>query len=494
MADEDFGIVVAIKPDVAPGAKVVDQALEKLEVKAKQTGAAISQAVGTGGTAAFTATTEAAHKTATAVDEVEKKAATTGKTFAALAQQAIRGNGGLMEVIDAVGKIGLAMNTVNQAVTIGTTAVNLLGKAWGFVASEFDKPQLRMQWDKSAQSDWLAWMDKAIAANHAWIGSLQVQLFGADVESDKSLARRRASRAEVVRREKEQRDNLEYESGARLAAQNAAIQRQRDRFNGEGEFAPRKGRGRGIIETDPSGWDEFARDIAMAAEHFQSLVDDAAELSRIQQDGGVAYWDGLAQALGEIEEVRAKASRTGKDGNNYGAAFDEGAASAQDYAAMLEGPLAGALDGLIDQIATMQFSMEDWARSALSAIAKVIIQMLLLQAIQAGFGAFGGSSGVGRLLWGIAGGGPAPGGSRREAPGDPFGGGASGSGGAVFREPVRSGSSQRSGGGGGAVPAQVKVVVPFNAQQETLAMLKSSDAEQVVLGVIQRNRGKLGLR
>lgn len=158
----------------------------------------------------------------------------------------------------------------------------------------------------------------------------------------------------------------------------------------------------------------------------------------------------------------------------------------------LEGPLSSALDGVIDQIATMTFDLKNLFLSLEEEVARAIMKMLILQGLKAAFGGSGLGGGVGGFLWDLAGGGrDGSGNARKSNPGDPFGGAAGGSGGPVFREPVRS------GGGGGQSERQapqihLKSVVVFNGEDLVREQLQSKEGERIVVTHVANNRGKLG--
>jgi len=150
------------------------------------------------------------------------------------------------------------------------------------------------------------------------------------------------------------------------------------------------------------------------------------------------------------------------------------------------GPTQDALGGLIDGLVTLKFSFEDWARSALEAISRVIIQMMLLEAIKAGFSDT--SGGLGGFLWKVAGG-KEGGASARMASGDPFGG--AGGGAPIIATPVeRPTPGGTSAGGGQGV--QLKVVVVSNERDAARELLEGPEGERAVLAHTAKHRGKLG--
>lgn len=154
----------------------------------------------------------------------------------------------------------MGLGALPKALEVASAGVDLLKKAWGGLADAFGtRPELRMMWEESPHKRWIEMFNEKTKAQKEWADSLRVEFFGADVDSEESLARRRASRAEVLRQQKQAEDADQLRRDARLAAQNADVQRQyeesaaRAAANREREKRARLGGG-GPVPDFANGW------------------------------------------------------------------------------------------------------------------------------------------------------------------------------------------------------------------------------------------------
>ncbi len=583
--DDEFPIVVAIKPDPAGVAKV-DSDLAGIEKHAKATGEVIAKAIADG----FDRMAQAAAKAKREADETARAAAAARETReqaaamkdferdAALAFRQVKSSikdsakavddfgkdalGALravaketkdasgwkaykasaMGVVDVVGKIGLAISTVERGIQFATMAMDGLANAGKIAASvmgHVNAERFRAfqggggviggivgSKDDEAPS-WtedVAWRDSGgslagMAADQlraAAIDTLRsegarvVGEFATEIGALADAAARREELARVAQQNIFDRNLAKREDDQ--AQHRAAIRKKREKAEAWAKANPvdrsaffdafnigddLENLSDNYLSPVADGYRQIAESARWAAEEAEAFnqASDAADIARERE------WARLGDVLGELENERgprrsAAGFAVGKDGHPAGIDWRKATTDAEKFAAALEGPVGGAIDGLIDGLATWEMNWKDWGRSALAEISKVMARLLLLQLVESAFGAGGGTGALGRGLVGALGGAPnRPGGSSRQAPGDPFGNRAGGGSGAVFREPVAQRQAPQGGqqGGGGGAPI-IRVVVPFDAHGTTLAMLKTSEAEQVVLGVIQRHAGKLGLR
>jgi tape measure domain-containing protein len=169
---------------------------------------------------------------------------------------------------------------------------------------------------------------------------------------------------------------------------------------------------------------------------------------------------------------------------------------AQKFAEALSGPVSSAVDGLVDGLLRWEMGWKDWGRSALANISQVLIQMLALKAIEAGFGAGGGAGGLGKFLFGIFGG---TSGGNRAAGGSFLVGGSGG----TDSQPVhfRATPGERvtvtppgqSAAAGGAPTVNVtpKIVVYADLMSAVREYNASAEGERATLVHISNNPGKV---
>lgn len=177
-----------------------------------------------------------------------------------------------------IGTLAMGLGAIPRALEVVAIGAENLGKAWNFVAGAFDKPQLKMMWDKGASDSWIARAKEMAAASDLLVDNMITLALGADVDGDKSTARRLASRAEVLRLRKQASDNADYLSQRQVAGQGAAADRQR------AESAARAARNRierpyelRANELDGSQW--TANYASMANDEMERIVDDGSAMA-----------------------------------------------------------------------------------------------------------------------------------------------------------------------------------------------------------------------
>lgn len=187
------------------------------------------------------------------------------------AQKAMAEGGGIFDKVEdgirkfngTIGVFAMGLGALPKAIEVATTAVGYLGKAWNAVGDALARPQLRMQWEKSAQDDFLAFAKKAAEAQQKWADATYATYFGADVDSDKNMARRLRSR-ERVKAEKAAKDDIAYDAamGYFAGQQKAFDQKGEDlklfQSNIATPTAPKRGKG-GRSAVDDQKFDAFAR-------------------------------------------------------------------------------------------------------------------------------------------------------------------------------------------------------------------------------------------
>jgi hypothetical protein len=220
-----------------------------------------------------------------------------------------------------------------------------------------------------------------------------------------------------------------------------------------------------------------------ATEEEQQAMLSTAEAFKDQMLGA---WNAVTGAIEGTEEATEQVKTATLDW-------------AKEMEQQLVGPVGNAIDGLLDGLVRWEMGWKEWGAAALQEIAKVMARLLLLQGVQAAFGAGGGSSGLGQLLWGALGG-AAPGGggggggtSQRVAPGDPFGG-AGGSSAPIVTERVALGGNRAGGQSGGGQTINVKVVNVSDPRAAAMEALQTQEAERLIVNTINNNRGALGLQ
>ncbi len=176
--------------------------------------------------------------------------------------------------------VGLANQTlgnIKAAIDLGTTAVNLLGKAWtGLSDALGSSPQLRMMWEKSPHEQWIKMFEEKTKAAQAWSDAMQVSYFGADVDSPANMARRIASREKVAKQKEAagfvgMRNFQQYLDAQTDAAEK--FQKDWEAFQAQARpFIPKKGGGGGAVGRSPADDYRLMMAAARAMAQLQAYV------------------------------------------------------------------------------------------------------------------------------------------------------------------------------------------------------------------------------
>lgn len=433
-------------------------------------------------------------------------------------------------VIKTVSDIGGAMNAVTQAIQIGAAAMDVLGNAADVA---FGKAQRNLKGFRGMS----AWQSEAVdMSNDESTTAEEVEFLDAgglggiagDKMFDAAIDQLQANTATWIVEEKASAERMaaagkshsdfllakrrdEQERSVALAGENTEKQRKiRDEVEKgwaraqEREKADRAAAARAAAKPweGASPWDELAADIGTANDAFETMIEHLNEIAAFQQsavDLGEVLRDTFVDLGNDLAIIADDLTATtgesvGLDPKKFREKVTIQAPPTdewKEFADALEGPVGSAIDGLIDGMLKWEMSWKSWASTALAEIAKVLTRLLLLQLVEAGFGAGGGTSKLGRMLVGSLGGTP-NGDSRRIAPGDTFGGGAGNAGGAVFRDPVRSGGGS-SGKPGGGVTVINKTIVVADMRAAALEAMASAEGERINVVNISKNQGKLGM-
>jgi hypothetical protein len=566
----EFSIDIKIAPK-GDGLKKIGDDLEKVEKKADQAGDAIA-AIGADATAAsrkaadafdwstsalaeleraaleaakaeddfFAAvqeTTSALKQQGDALGDTNEKTKETGKTLADQAQAWVKQQRGVMEVVTAVGKLGMAMGALNQAVQLGQTAWAGLGTAVAGAEAAMAKILGR----SSTPAEWRAFIaggglreassgvrnllgvdtmmnpdnDRAtgirgLYEDKEWEeagGWNSVGGFGIDAVFNARVSQLQEQATAAAAEEQRQRDEDaaydDYQRQARLEEQKAAIEAQKTAWEARVAAADkRRSRREPTEDLSPTMWDDIEGQVSSAGAAALAYLDHLTKIEAqhdAMQSGAEVFGEQMLslwnQSSGMVEAFVAET-------DDLGPAFERVAKAGIDWSkelqAQLEGPVGGAIDGLLDGLVRWEMGWKEWGAAALQEIAKVMARLLLLQGVQAAVGAGGGGSSLGQLLWGALGGGAVGGDkkggtSSRMAPGDTFGGGAGSTSGAVWREAV---NQRRAGGGeqGAGQTINVKVVNVSDSRAAAMEALQTQEAERLIVNTINNNRGALGLQ
>lgn len=237
-----------------------------------------------------------------ALKKVEKSVEAQEKAWKK-AQKAMAEGGGIFDKVEdgirkfngTIGVFAMGLGALPKAIEVATTAVGYLGKAWDGLANTLSRPQLKMQWEKGAQDEFLAFAKKAAEAQQKWADAVYATYFGADVESDKSVARRRAGSAELRRQQAEREGAVDYWRTAQLEQQKRDIQDQLDRANRTGPYArketPRRGGGGDPYEH--TGRVITAAEMAAAAADYndRDVLVDSMDPTRREYDAVSGFGD-----------------------------------------------------------------------------------------------------------------------------------------------------------------------------------------------------------
>lgn len=136
-----------------------------------------------------------------------------------------------------------------------------------------------------------------------------------------------------------------------------------------------------------------------------ALADEQRRLNQLYADGRITA-DQLAQAQNSVTLRSLQSSTALEDG--FTRAFLKMRQEAENFAAVgdqLVGAFADkATDAIVNFVETGKFSFEDFTRSILSDIVKIITRLLVVQSLSAAFGGVGGFSGIGGAVGSLAGG------------------------------------------------------------------------------------------
>ena len=227
---------------------------------------------------------------------------------------------------------------------------------------------------------------------------------------------------------------------------------------------------------------------------------------RAQLDPAVAAGNAYAAAIRGINDalvanpgLQGEAARlVGLATTNYTTALkelDKGKkplSEAGQIVQAMSGQFTNALDSLVNFANTGQASIGEFASSVVSDLQRVALQMLLVQGLVGLSGSFGGQQGIfGQLATAIGGSSafpniPGRAGGGPVSRGRPYMVGEEGP--ELFVPPVR-GAIVPNGAGRGPKPV-VSVTNMFDGNQMVDAM-KTYEGEEVILHMLQRNRGKL---
>ena len=382
--------------------------------------------------------------------------------------------------------------------TAGLTDVDEARKAAATLASQMKDAQDKLDASLAATK---AGLDRSLVDTQISIVTNQADVLMAKLTAQVADEARSAERGQALTRD-QQRAHRE------LDKQVEALNRKIEGLEGASDYAAGQlgfrvdrptakasaARRPAAVEESVSEWDELAGYIRVADNALSGYVDTMSDLAAEQEsswsfEDQVSGWDEIEGAIALITdqatalyETMAKQAKPSMDWT-------------KEYADALTNTLGGAFDdltsNLVDSLAGLEVSWKDWGRSVLEEISKVIIKMLALQAISAGFGAYGGGGGIGGFLWGLVGGSSAPAGgtSARIGSGDAFR-----AGGAAPIVTERVAPATRAAPVSGSAPqVNVRVVNHHDAHRAALDAIATSEGERAILNVIGRNRGRLGV-
>lgn len=476
---------------------------------------------------------------AKAFEQVTVKAEQHNKTFAESVRGWIKGKGAAAEVIDGFGKLGMAMGGINQAVQIGkfawdglSAAIEGTDAAVGKLINKTSSPEALKAFIMAGGLRGLpqGLQDKFAAASerstfqedHAWdkAGGTFAQLgLDDDARLNNAIDALNDLTAKGLELERQKSEEITNQNNS-IAKQNLmkraneqaaliALIAAKAEAKAEREKAAARGPKRlsdyDSMAADMEGWEWSA--VTEVNKAIAATRVWADELQRAKQ-----IWDvnderpDILVDDGRDPEAIVRLAESGNRlaGQFEDAGIDRGAPSplaqwekdAIALAETFEGPLKGAIDDfagrMLDMARAWDFSaesMKEWARSFAASMAEAAARALILWTIMKLLGTTQGSAGG--FLTSIFGGAttPATGSTSRQAPGDPFGGGAGGPR-PIFTDAI---ARQAPGGGpgGGAAAPIVNVVMVADLKQAAREFAKSPENTRIITSAVQQNSGAI---